>query len=96
MTTAATYQPSGILLRTLRLERWLCPACSRDNLVRRNTVIICRPCRWCGADLLSMTVYVRSIGEQIAAGFAAMVEAIRRAAESFSGFARALTPREDA
>ncbi len=48
---AATFRPPGVLLRALRLERWLCPTCQRDNLVRRGTSILQRPCRWCATEL---------------------------------------------
>lgn len=50
-TPAATYRSSGILLRTLRLERWLCPTCQRDNLVRRGSSVVQRPCHWCATLL---------------------------------------------
>ncbi len=48
---AATFRPPGILLRTLRLDRWLCATCHRDNLVRRGSSIAQRPCRWCDTEL---------------------------------------------
>lgn len=91
---SATYRPAGVLLRTLRLERWLCPSCQRDNLLRRDTSILLRPCRWCGVELLSWAALIKSIPEQIAAAFASLGIAFRRAAETMAGFANLLPPRD--
>jgi ribosomal protein L37AE/L43A len=73
------YRPSGVLLRTLRLDRWLCPECSRDNLVRRDSSVLWRPCRWCDAELVTLPVVITSIGEAMARAFNAMGEAARAA-----------------
>lgn len=81
---SATYRPSGILLRTLRLERWLCPVCQRDNLLRRGSSILARPCRWCDAILLTPVQWSMSVADSLAHAFASLAETIRRAAAVFA------------
>ncbi len=89
----ATYRPAGPLLRVLRLDRWVCSTCQGDNLVRRDTSILLRPCRWCGAELLSVLVAAQSAGEMVAEAFRQMGEACRMAGEML---ARAFPPKESA
>ena len=80
----ANYRPSGLILRMLRLDRWLCPSCSRDNLVRRDSSVLWRPCRWCGAELVTLPVVITSLGEAIAQAISAMGEMARRASQMLS------------
>lgn len=77
------YRPSGPLLRLLRLERWLCPACKRDNLLRRGYSVLSHPCHWCGAPLLQRREL--SPAEKIAL---VMYEFQRACARSMAAWAR--------
>lgn len=74
------YRPSGPLLRMLRIERWLCPGCQRDNLLRRETMILNRPCRWCGANLWPFEVAVKTWAQQLNEAMASAVDAVEAVA----------------
>ncbi len=60
--------PSGVVLRALKLERWICAACSRDVLLRLRVTIPAKvPCHWCGADLYPITQHFQNVDRGMAA-----------------------------